>query len=157
MVLFGSTELSLADTRGVVVKETFRKAGKAWKGKRDKQGFCVDENGNLIKTADILTFLPTKSKDNEDMADLTGLKGESLKLHNLDVRRQAAAQAFGIITEAQASGNYVLANNGLKRGADGSLTLRLKPTAMRVVRQVFTDDELIAEAVKRGLVAEPKK
>lgn len=155
LMLFGGRELTIADTRGIVTKQTFRKAGKKFKGVKDKQGFVLGDDGQRIKTADILTFLPVKSKENDDMADLTGLKGEALKLHNLDVRKQALTAAFQIVSGAATSGDYVLANNGLKKSADGTLTLRLKPTAIRVVSRDMTDEELIAEAKKRGLVTDP--
>ena len=155
LVLFGGTELTLAETRGIVTKETFRKAGKAFKGTKDKLGFALNDDGQRIKTADILTFLPVKSKEHDDMADATGLKGEALKLHNIDVRRQAFGTAFQIVSGDMASGNYILANNGLKKAADGTVTLRYKPSAIRVISREMSNEELLAEAMKRGLVVDP--
>jgi len=154
--LFGGTELAISDARGLVMKELFKKAGPKYKGKKDKLGYALGDDGQRIKTADVLTFLPLKSKEADDMADATGFKGEALKLHNIDLRKQAFAEAFKVVSGDMASGNYILANNGLRKGADGSITLKYKPSAIRVISRTMTDDELIAEATKRGLVKAPE-
>jgi hypothetical protein len=126
----------IGETRGVVSKEWFNKKGE--------------------KRGDMITFLPAKSKDKDDMADATGLKGQALKFHNVSVRQSALQTAFGLVSGEVSKGSYMLANGGLKRGVDGTITFKIKPTAIQVVQaSPLTDDELLAEAIKRGLVVDP--
>jgi hypothetical protein len=149
LALFGGYAMAEVPS-GVNVKQSYRKAGDKWKGEVDKAGFALVD-GKRIETRCQIGLLPLQSEDGPSLAKVTGKKGMELKMEAAIIRKQLLTEGFAQFSGMVSSGDFTY-NRMTVNKATGEVCLSIKPAAMKVVKQELTNDELLAEAKKRGLV-----
>lgn len=121
----------------------FRKKGGA---------FVLNAAGEKIETSKVIKLLPLKSKENEDLADLTGLTGQSLKLWAAEAGHRLMLSGHSHMTSLVSSGNYTLVKARSTSG--GRFLLEIKPALGKVA--IMTTEQLVEQAKALGYTLVPQ-